>query len=98
MNLFNTYSLFILGLHWRTCEMSIGFNFIKRKYQNRHEWELGLHFYKYHKWFVVKTVYHKFNYICPDCGNILWKHNLYCDKCYDNFELSEVTKVEHKIF
>jgi len=92
------YHLSILGFHWGNCEMGMGITYMKQKFENRHEWELGLHFYNFHKRIIIKTVYHEFNYICPDCGGFLWKHNLYCQVCGDKFELDEVKRIDHKIF
>lgn len=83
------YGISILGYGWNDTHRAIGFNIYKFKYPDRTDWMVSIFIYGIIRRYVLKS--NRFDhFIHIECGNPVWKHNLYCQTCEEELYDDEV--------
>ena len=88
------YSFYILGYHFGTRTVGLGFSLFSMNQPDCKEWWLTLSFWNRIIRFKVKTIWDSYSLKCKECGNSVWKHNLYCPGCCDDVFYEDTEKIE----
>jgi hypothetical protein len=87
------YGLSILGYAFNRIHRAIGFNIYSEKHQDCKKWMIVFYIYKFIRRKTLRTINDSYKLVCNECGNLVWKHNLYCQYCDEEVSYSDVTRI-----
>ena len=87
------YGFSLLGFGWNHIHRAIGFNIYREKFPDHVKWIIVIYIYKFIRRRTLKKINDSYKLVCNECGNLVWKHNLYCQHCDDEVDYEDVTRI-----